>query len=95
MAGFGAKGIIKGSIAAAIQASYDLIKAGSQFATISVKISNQKAKPKIKLIKAKNKTNNNNIKLSNQNNPRVFNFIFYKKFKLIIASFLRNNINII
>ena len=45
--------------------------------TISVKISNQKAKPKIKLIKAENKTNNN--KISNQNNPKVFNFIAARK----------------
>ena len=37
--------------------------------TISIKLANQKSKPKIKLIKAENK-NNNNI-----NNTKVFNFI--------------------
>ena len=33
--GFGAKGIIKGSIAAAIQSSYGLIKAGNWFAKLT------------------------------------------------------------
>ncbi len=33
--GFGAKGIIKGSIAALIQSSYGLIKAGSWFAKLT------------------------------------------------------------
>ena len=41
--------------------------------TISIKISNQKSKPKIKLIKAENKSNN---KINNQNNnAKIFNFI--------------------
>ena len=33
--GFGAKGVIKGSIAATIQSSYGLIKAGSWFAKLT------------------------------------------------------------
>ena len=35
LVGFGAKGIIKGSIAALIQSSYGLIQAGSWFAKLT------------------------------------------------------------